>query len=367
MDGLAPGLRVFGSAHRYVQGVGALDAVGPLIASLGDHATVMIDRPMVAVLGDRLRASIEGAGLGLEVVPLEGDVTHTNIEAMSARVAGVGRPTIVVAVGGGKALDLARAASWHQRATFVTIPTIASNDSPAAMAVAVYDDDHALVEVIQTGRNPEIVLVDPAVIAGAPARFLSAGIGDAIAKKFEAESCRAAGGNTQHGAPSLRVAGAIADACYETLRASAVDGVAAVARGEVDQSLEDTIEAVVLMAGLAFENGGLSIAHSMMRGLQVVRGTRSRMHGEHVAYGLLVHRALEGVDDAELGDLADFLVAVGLPDSLRALDLPDPSEAELVELADRCVGSPHRHKTLAHVDRSSVLAAMRRVEEFRGM
>ena len=365
MDGLAPGLRVFGSAHRYVQGVGALDAVGGLLAALGDHATVMIDLAMVPVLGDRLRQSLESAGLGVELVALEGDVTHANIDAMAARVSGLGRPTIVVGVGGGKALDLARAASWHNGATFVTIPTIASNDSPAAMAVAVYDDDHGLVEVIQTGRNPELVLVDPAVIAGAPSRFLSAGIGDAIAKKFEADSCRSVGGNTQHGAPSLRVAGAIADACYATLREMAVEGLAAVERGEVDQSLEDTIEAVVLMAGLAFENGGLSIAHSMMRGLQVVRGTKDRMHGEHVAYGLLVQRALEGVGDAEFADLADFLVAVGLPDSLSALGLPDPTEAELDEVADRCAGSPHRHKTLAHVDRASLRAAMGRVEQSR--
>ncbi len=33
------------------------------------------------------------------------------------------------------------------------------------------------------------VLVDSEWIARAPARFLSAGIGDAVAKKFEADAC----------------------------------------------------------------------------------------------------------------------------------------------------------------------------------
>lgn len=358
---LAPGLRVFGSAQRYVQGPGALSSIGSLVAGHGPAAVLVLDAGVAGLVGPPLVASLEGAGVRVQQLLVDLEVTHANIEALHARVEIEG-PATVIGVGGGKTLDLARALSWRRHELFVTVPTVASNDSPAAMAVAVYDEAGHMVEVIQTGRNPELVLVDTAVIAQAPPRFLAAGIGDAIAKKFEARSCRSVGGLNQHGTTSLRVTEAVADACYETLRDCAVDAMAAAREGRVDQALEDTVEATILMSALAFENGGLSIAHSLVRGLQAVRGARESMHGEHVAYGLLVQLALEGATDAELDDLAGFLEAVGLPTSLTALALPDPTPDELDVIADRCLGSPHRHKTGATVDRDSLLAAIARLE-----
>jgi glycerol dehydrogenase len=356
------GLRIFGGPGRYVQGAGAVDSLGSLAAELGASAVVIIDAAMVPILGERLLASFAAVGTVAQVIPVNDEVTHANIERRIAEVDVSAGVPLVVGAGGGKSLDLARAVSWRLRAPFVTVPTIASNDSPAAMAIAVYDDDHHMVEVIQTGRNPEIVLVDTRVIAAAPARFFSAGIGDAIAKKFEADACRDAGGLSQHGTRPLRLAGAIADECYRTLREFAPQAVRAAASHQVDEAFENTVEATILMSGLAFENGGLSIAHSLMRGLVVIRNVRSALHGEHVAYGLMVQRALEGADDAELLDLAAFLEAVELPASLGALGLTDPTQAELEELVERTLGSPHTHKTLAQVDRESLLAAISRVE-----
>ena len=51
----------------------------------------------------------------------------------------------------------------------------------------VYDENGALLEAMRLKNNPDLVLVDTAVIAKAPVRFLIAGIGDAIVTKFEAE------------------------------------------------------------------------------------------------------------------------------------------------------------------------------------
>ena len=53
----------------------------------------------------------------------------------------------------------------------------------------MYDASHAMISVDKLPRSPEAVVVDTAIIAKAPARLLRAGIGDAVAKKFEAEGC----------------------------------------------------------------------------------------------------------------------------------------------------------------------------------
>jgi glycerol dehydrogenase len=54
------------------------------------------------------------------------------------------------------------------------------------------------------------------------------------------------------------------------------------------------------MSGLGFESGGLSIAHAMTRGLSKVPGSREAMHGQQVAYGLLLQLMLEGSGPAFL-------------------------------------------------------------------
>lgn len=353
-------VRVFGSPHRYVQGPGALGLLGAWALSLGGRAVVLVDPFVREALSDALD-ELENDDRFV-FVPTSGEVTLENIDRLAAESSHHGEVEVAVGVGGGKALDLARAVSWKLGSRFITVPTIASNDSPAAMAVAVYDDAHRMIDVIQTARNPDVVLVDTALIAGAPTRFFSAGIGDALSKKFETRSCRGSGGRNQHGTLSLRTAEAIADACYDTLRDTAVPALDAVRRSEVTPQLEDAVEATVLMSGLGFENGGLSIAHSIVRGLQAVPETQPLMHGEHVAYGLLIQLALEAVPDAELIDLADFLRAVELPTSLVEMGASGDLDACAETITSSCLASPHSRKTPAEVNRETLHAAIQRVE-----
>jgi glycerol dehydrogenase len=130
----------------------------------------------------------------------------------------------------------------------------------------------------------------------------------------------------------------------------------------VTEALEATIEACVLLSALGFENGGLSIAHSVTRGLMTLRGAKDRLHGEHVAYGVLVHLAAEERCDAEIEDLATFLAAVGLPDSLTALGVERPTQAEIAEIATATITSPHINAFPRRVDADGVAAAICRVE-----
>jgi glycerol dehydrogenase len=86
------------------------------------------------------------------------------------------------------------------------------------------------------------------------------------------------------------------------------------------------------------------------------------MHGEHVAYGLLVQLALEGTANDELRDLAGFLRSVSLPTTLAEMGLDAPTSEDLDTMTDRCLASPHRHKTPAVADHASVRAAIDVVE-----
>ena len=349
-------MRIFASTPLYIQGPGAVSRVGELAARLGRAHGIVIDALVRPLVEDAILAGFDALP---RVQPFAGEVTDGNIGALSAQLAGC---DVIVGVGGGKALDAGKAVARGLGAPFISVPTIASNDGPASRGIAIYDDAHRLVRVDQMPTNPAAVIVDTAVIVQAPTRFLRAGIGDAIAKKFEAEACRRAGGLNKHGTIATHSALAIADAGYRLLRTHAPAAVAAADRGEITEPLEATIEACVLLSALAFENGGLSIAHSVTRGLMRLPVADQRLHGEHVAYGVLVQLAVERQPDAALTDLARFLAVVSLPNCLAGLGVDRITDAMIADMATAIMASPHIRLIDRVLTGADIAAAIHRVE-----
>ena len=352
---------LFGAPHRYHQGPGALDLLGQVVAPFGPNPLLIADAFVLTMLGDRLGAICAASGLTPILRAFEGEITYPAIDALIASLNGA-RPGIAVGIGGGKSLDAAKAMALKLGLPVVTVPTIASNDSPTSASIAMYDDHHTMIAVDRLHRSPEAVLVDTALIAKAPLRFLLAGIGDAISKKFEADGCRDGSGLTPFGTRPTLTAIAITDACYATLRQYGVAGVAAAARGEVTPDLEAVIEATLLMSGLGFENGGLSLAHSLTRGLVKMRGTRDAIHGDQIAWALLVQLAAEGRTDVFIQDLLQFYREIGLPTRLAQLGLPDASPAEMAEIARWTMTAPHLANLAIPVDAAAIVAAILRAE-----
>lgn len=356
---LAHSLRIFGSAHRYYQGPGAFDKLGDICHAIAAKPAIIIDADVFALLGERLAATF-GARAYIPL-PFAGEVTVPAIEAMLARVRAEGAD-IIVGVGGGKALDAAKGVALRAGLSFVTVPTVASNDSPVSMGLALYDDHHRVVAIETHPRNPDAVVVDTDVIAGAPARFLLAGMGDAIAKKFEAEASVRDGGLSAHfGAPS-RTAMYIADGCYRTIRAHGVAAMQAAGRGKTTVALDAVVEANILMAGLGFENAGLGLAHAMTRGLVRTPVVDQCLHGYHVAYGLLVQFEVEDRGDAFIDDVAAFYAEVGLPRSLKDLGLERLDDAVVQHIAANVTAAPKGAYLVVPVGPERIEQAMRKIE-----
>jgi glycerol dehydrogenase len=353
-------LRIFGGPHRYLQGPGALDEIGRLARPFGANPAIIADAFVLDLLKDRLESLMTAEGLTPIILPFSGEITYRAIDALEAALSGQ-RPSLAIGIGGGKSLDAAKGLARKLGLDVVTVPTIASNDSPTSSAIAMYDDHHVMISVDRLARSPEAVIVDTALIARAPRHFLLAGIGDAIAKKFEAEGCLNGAGVTPFGTRPLLTAVVIADACYATLRRSAQTAMADLDAGRLTQALEDTIEATILMSGLGFENGGLSLAHSLTRGLVKARGARDAIHGQHVAWGSLVQLAAEG-RRSELRSLIAFNRSIGLAISLSDLGMTDPSQAEIEELARWTMTAPHLGNMPLPVSVETVALAIKDVE-----
>lgn len=358
-------MRIFAATSRYVQGDGALDQLGRHCRVLGSSAFVITDAQMAQLLGERVISSFRAADVACSLQIFPGEITHAAIANLAREALSFGAD-MIVGLGGGKALDTAKGVALKLGLRSVSVPTIASNDGPASAAIAVYDEHHIMQDILQLPRNPDLVLVDTRVIANAPARFLRAGIGDAISKKFEAQACAAAGALTLLGTPASITGLMAADTCYEVIRKHAVAALLAVESHGVNEDLEALIEATVLLSTISFENGGLSVSHAIARGFSYLERAKDSLHGDHVAYGLLVQLVMEKRPASFIEELCAFYLEIGLPTRLSDFGLEQPSDEEIRELAVKSMVSPSAARFAPPVDAEQLEVAIKHVERLNG-
>jgi glycerol dehydrogenase len=313
------------------------------------------------LLGEQLHAGFKDAGLVLEVANFPGEVTTAVIAALAAQAASC-KADVVIGIGGGKAIDAAKGVARALDIRMISVPTVASNDGPASASIAVYDEQHLMVEVLQLKRNPDLVVADTTVIAQAPLRFFLAGIGDAISKKFEAEACAKAGASTLFGGTVSFTGIAAADACYHLIRTYGATAVDDVRQHRTSPAVEAIVEATVLLSTLSFENGGLSIAHAIARGFSHLARAAGTLHGEHVAYGLLVQLVLEQRSADFLNELVAFYQELGLPCRLAEFCQGAPTSADVRTLAHNAMSSPSAARFTPAVDGATLENAILAVE-----
>lgn len=334
-------LRIFGAPLRYLQGPGALALVGKEAKLLGKRPLLVADEFVRKLVEPTLQGCLQAEGLALNALSFAGEVTAGEVERL-LKLALLLNADMVIAAGGGKGIDIGKALASKLGCPVMTVPTAASNDAPTSKIYVLYDEHHRLASVEHLTHNPASVVVDTTLIARAPSQLLRAGIGDALSKKFEVEMCAGAKGLNIYGGLATHTAVGLAAFTYQQLRTHAEPALAAVSLGRCDHHVEALVEATVLLSGLCFENGGLSIAHAMTRGLSSVPGPREALHGLQVAYGLLVQWVLEARPESELDELMQFYQRIGLPRSLRELGLvQEVTPAVLDAVSAPTLAAPH--------------------------
>jgi len=329
-------LSVFCSPSRYTQGRDATAELGRELTTLGlkGPALIVAGRSAERLLADTWKTSLGGAGIAFAVHRFGGECTGAEIERGKAAARASGAK-LIIGAGGGKVLDAARAVAADLDLPVVNCPTVASSDAPCSALSVVYTEAGVVEQYRIYRKNPDLVLVDTQVIAQSPPRLLSAGMGDALATWFEAKTCVAGRVKNMRGGASTLSAAALAKLCYDTLLQDGPDALRAVAQQAVTPALERLVEANTLLSGLGFESSGLAAAHAVHNGLTAADATHEFLHGEKVAFGLLVQLVLEGAPPAEMDPVLDFCEAVALPITLEQVGLIRPDRDLVRKIAER--------------------------------
>ena len=272
---------------------------------------------------------------------------------------------VVIAIGGGKAIDTAKAVGYAAGARVAVVPTIASTDAPTSATAVIYNPDGTYLRYLFVPHNPDLVLVDTRVIAHAPVRFLVSGMGDALATWFEADSCRQASSPNQCGGLTTLTGHTLARLCYDTIVEYGPAACISCQQKVVTPALEHVVEANTLLSGLGFESGGLGAAHSIHNGLTLLPATHQYFHGEKVAIGVLASMFLTDRPGRVIREVYEFCESIGLPTRLADIGLADVSDDDLRRVAEgACADGETIHHEPCPISPDAVLAALKTADRF---
>ncbi|MDV3001942.1 MAG: Glycerol dehydrogenase [Chroococcopsis gigantea SAG 12.99] len=266
----------------------------------------------------------------------------------------------IIGMGGGKALDAAKLLAHQNGLPVITIPTSGATCAAWSALSNIYSDEGAFAYDVPLSRCPDLLILDYKLIATAPQRMLVAGIGDALAKWYEA-SISSGGSSATLTIAAVQQARVLRDILLQK-------SVSALENPNTEEWRE-VVDATVLLAGVIGGLGGANCrtvaAHAVHNGLTHIREAHNALHGEKVAYGILVQLRLEEmVQGNQLAftarqQLLQFYARIGLPRSLEDLGLKDVSLSQLRQAAEiTCNRDSDIHRLPFTVSPEQLIAAM---------
>jgi glycerol dehydrogenase-like iron-containing ADH family enzyme len=264
------------------------------------------------------------------------DCTLSAAQALADKASAAGA-TAIAGMGGGRALDTAKAAANLLGLPALTFPTIAATCAAVTALSVLYREDGVFDRIDWHGAPPAHAFLHTGILAAAPAKYLRAGMGDGMAKYFECVFA-SRGALLNH---SSAMAAALSAACYSQPLLYGADAMRDAARGADTPALQNAVLANIVTTGLVSilvddcYNGALP--HSLYYALESVPAVaHGCLHGDVVAYGIMVQLLMDGQTD-KMAEVFRFLDAIGTPLTLRSMgvDVLDDGFAAVAEAASR--------------------------------
>jgi len=345
---------------KVFRGNGALAFLGAFCRTLGKNAFIFGGKTALSKTQERIWSSLKQAGVGIAATEwYGGESSRRNIDALVEKAKTV-QADILVAVGGGKALDTGKLVANECRLPVVTIPTIAATCAAITPVSVVYTDEGEFVEMVVFDNCPAGTVIDTAVILDSPLRWLAAGMGDTLAKWYEYRVSIKCVQQT-----SLTLAAlAMGKLCYDLVERFGGEARQALDQGVFNEALDSTVDAIILHAGLASIFGGEKIrsaaAHGFHNGLTKIPAAHKAGHGAIVGYGNLFLLALENRPDEEIIEAIKIAERCAVPTTLS--QIVELTDEELHTVAQATLLTPDMKNMPFAVTEDMVIAAVRRVD-----
>ena len=322
------------SPARVIRGESALADSAEILKTIGDRPFVIGGQKSLELMQTRLEGLFDSQALSGVFSSYGLDCSEQRIEEFVAEVK-QHQADFIFGIGGGKALDAAKLVAFKAGLPIVTLPTSGATCAAWTALSNVYSEAGAFQYDVPLSTAPDLLILDYGLVRTAPKRTLVAGIGDALAKWYEASI---SSGQSQE----TLIIGAVQQA--RVLRDILLQKSEAAIADPNSEAWIQVVDASVLMAGVIGGLGGAQCrtvaAHAVHNGLTHLKPTRKSLHGEKVAYGILVQLRLEELlQQSQLAEssrqqLLAFYRAIGLPCNLKDLGMGHISLSDLEKAAE---------------------------------
>ena len=304
---------------QYTIGSDAFSFLEELLNNYGHKVVIIHGEKAYKASKDKLLSYLNSFEITAELLYGK-EATFDNIERLG-KDDNVRKADVILAVGGGKCLDVCKVVGDRLDKAVVSIPTIASTCAAVTKISIIHNEDGSFKQIVKLKQPPVHCIIDSQIISQAPAKYFWAGIGDAMAKHVE---CCFSAKNDELDFMS-EYGRTISSLCYYPFLKHALKAYEDVKKGKCSNEVEETIQSIIIATGSVSvsvnPDYNSAVAHALYYGMTVREWMeRKHLHGEIVSYGtlvqLIVDKNYEGLEE-----VYKFNKELGLPVCLEDLDL----------------------------------------------
>lgn len=313
----------------YTMGENSYQKIAEICRPYGDSAVLIGGKTALS----KAEAKIRPCGIAITgVFYYGGEASYENVQMLMEQKA-VADAQMIFAVGGGKALDTAKCVAAKTGKPVFTFPTIAATCAASTSVSIMYHADGRFLAPYFFEQGPVHVFIDTTIIAGAPAKYFRAGMGDSLAKYLESELS-----SRNEEVPTYIAKGvAKAKEGYDVIITYGQKGYEAALQGQADEAFAKTAKAVIMTIGFAsvlltkdhIIDYNTGLAHAVFYAMTSYEHIEKKyLHGEVVAFGCLILLLVDHA--AAFETFYHFNRWCRLPTQMNELGFTDAMEAELL-------------------------------------
>ncbi|MBN2259230.1 MAG: iron-containing alcohol dehydrogenase family protein [Clostridiales bacterium] len=268
---------------------------------------------------------------------------------------------VVFGVGGGKALDTAKAAANMTNKPIYTIPTIASTCAASTALSVVYDNEGKFDSVYFIKKSPEHVYISTKIIAESPYKFQWAGIGDTLAKYYEVNIASRNKILNYEATLGKRISYLSMEPLVKYGQKALLSNKNKTNSIEFDEVILSNIINTGFVSLLVGDENNSAAAHGIFYGMTTFDEIeKNHLHGEVVAYGVLVLLLIDGKTE-EVKELKKFYKKIDLPTCLSdiGLNINDVLSQQFIQKA---LNSPDMNKMPFKVTQDILIEGVMQLE-----
>jgi glycerol-1-phosphate dehydrogenase [NAD(P)+] len=283
-------------------GNNVLEKLPDVCRELGAEKSMLVlcDKTTKEIAGSKAKELLQNSGIGA-LMDIVADSTAQEVD----RIVAAGNPGIVVAVGGGRVIDVAKMVAFRKGLPFISVPTAPSHDGIASERASISDGRG---RYSLRAKPPAAIVADIGILKNAPPRLIASGAADVISNYTAVNDWRLA--RDDKGEYYSEYAAALS-----LLSSEIVIKSASLIREKEERGIRNLVEALV-SSGISMSLVGSSrpasgSEHAFSHALDVIAagaGAKPGLHGQQCGLGAILMACHQGQD---WDSIRDALKAVG--------------------------------------------------------